>query len=118
MCASPLNQRKRTAHTGIADTVTWGEKGNEKAADSFRFPRVIRNRALRRWGYDFDDHASHPRAALRCVGVQYKKSGRRENRSHSETTMIRTMLITDAFKAVLLAIGRQPNGLTANGPAP
>ena len=49
----------------------WLTGGREyaKGADPFRFPRVIRNRALRRFGWDFDDAASHPRAALRCIGA-------------------------------------------------
>ena len=38
-------------------------------ADPFQLPKPIRNSALRRFGLDFDDEGSYPRAILRACPV-------------------------------------------------
>ena len=37
--------------------------------DPFKLPLFLRNRALRRFGRDFDDSNCHPRAALRAMDI-------------------------------------------------
>ena len=47
----------------------WLTGGREyaKGADPFKLPRRLRNLALRRFGHDFDDSASYPRAQSRPI---------------------------------------------------
>ena len=63
----------------------WISGGREysKGTDPFRLTRKLRNIALRRFGYDFDDNASYPRAAFRSIPIHRHLAGillRNQNR--------------------------------------
>ena len=55
----------------------WFTGGREyaKNADPFKLPRRLRNLALRRFGHDFDDSASYPRAALFVIQIHKHLAG-------------------------------------------
>ena len=55
----------------------WITGGREYAKDTdpFKLPKFLRNRALCRFGYDFDDSCSYPRAALRAIRCHTSLAG-------------------------------------------
>ena len=59
---------RRTAALVATGWLTGGRE-YAKGADPFKLPRRMRNLALRRFGHDFDDSASYPRAALHAIPI-------------------------------------------------
>ena len=57
---------KRTSALVATGWITGGRE-YAKNADPFKLPKFLRNRALCRFGYDFDDSCSYPRAAFRAI---------------------------------------------------